>query len=359
MEKLIYANTETSADMLYFAKMNIPDAVFAFTHRGKKCAVLSPLEIGRARKESDFDKIYAANGNTFGALSEIFADLGIREVEVPRDFPAAMFLKLRKAGLKISVCEGDFFPERRKKSEREKAEIKKANNAASAAFERVFEIFKESKIEKKFLKWGGKFLTSEILKFEIESACLSLGADSKYTIAACGNQACDPHCGGFGKISANELCVFDIFPRLKSTGYYGDMTRTFLKGEPSGAQARLVETVQKAQKKAMAKIRAGAKACAVHAEAEKFFVERGYATEFDGNSWSGFFHSTGHGIGLEVHEEPRLGKSKNILKEGEVATVEPGLYYKGLGGCRIEDNVFIKKGGFELLSNFRYDWAIK
>ena len=359
MEKLIYANTEASADMLYFAKMNIPDAVFAFTRRGKKCAILSPLEIGRARRESDFGKIYAANGNYFGALIQIFSDLGISEVEVPHDFPSGIFLRLRGAGLKIKVCEGEFFPGRRKKSDWEKAEIKKANNAASAAFERVFEIFKESKIEKNFLKWRGKFLTSEILKYEIESACLSLGADSKHTIAACGSQACDPHCEGFGKISANKLCVFDIFPRLKSSGYFGDMTRTFLKGEPSDSQTRLVEAVQKAQKKAMQKIRAGARGDTAHSAAANFFEKNGYKTEFDGKSWRGFFHSTGHGLGLEVHEEPRLGRSKNILSEGDVVTVEPGLYYKEIGGCRIEDNVFVRQSGFELLSNFHYGWVVK
>ncbi|MBR4596797.1 MAG: aminopeptidase P family protein [Opitutales bacterium] len=359
MEKLIYANTETSADMLYFAKMNIPDAVFAFTLRGKKCAILSPLEIGRARKESDFDKICAANGEPLETLLEIFSDLGINQVEVPRDFPAGIFLRLKNLGLKIKVCEGEFFPERGIKSAAEAAEIRKANDAASAAFERVFSIFKESKIEKNFLKWRGNFLTSEILKFEIESACLARGADSKYTIAACGDQACDPHCEGFGKISANKLCVFDIFPRLKSSGYFGDMTRTFLKGEPSGAQIKLVETVQKAQKKAMQKIRAGARANAAHNAVLSFFEKNGYKTEFDGKSWSGFFHSTGHGLGLEVHEEPRLGRAKNILKEGEVVTVEPGLYYKGVGGCRIEDNVLVRQNGFDLLSNFHYEWVVK
>lgn len=359
MEKLIYANTEKSPDMLYFAKMNIPDAVFAFTHKGKKYAICSPLEIGRAQKESDFDGIYPSNGNDFDTLLEIFSNLKISEAEVPNSFPTGIFLKLKKAGLKIKVSGGDFFPERRIKSEAEISEIKKANDAASASFERVWQIFRESSIENGFLKWNGKFLTSEILKFEIELQCLKMGAESKNTIAACADQACDPHCEGYGKIRANELCVFDIFPRLKSSGYFGDMTRTFLKGEPNSAQIKLVESVKKAQENVISEIKAGKRADLIHKNVSSFFEKNGYKTDFDGNGWRGFFHSTGHGIGLEVHEEPRLGLAKNTLKSGEVVTVEPGLYYKGIGGCRIEDNVLVLQNGCQKLSNFHYDWVVK
>lgn len=359
MEKLIYANTENSPDMLYFAKMNIPDAIFAFTYKGKKYAICSPLEIGRAQKESDFDGIYPSNGNDFNSLIEIFSKLKILEVEVPKSFPVNVFLKLKNAGLKIKVADADFFPERRIKRDAEISEIKKANDAASASFARVYQIFKESSVEKNFLKWKGKFLTSEILKFEIELQCLKMGAESKNTIASCADQACDPHCEGYGKIKSNSLCVFDIFPRLKSSGYFGDMTRTFLKGEPNQAQIKLVECVQNAQKLAISEIKSNKRADKIHQNVSKFFDKNGFKTDFDGKNWKGFFHSTGHGIGLEVHEEPRLGLAKNILKKGEVVTVEPALYYKGIGACRIEDNVLVTQNGCQMLSNFHYDWVIK
>lgn len=359
-EKLIYANTESSSDMLYFAKMNIPDPVFAFTFKGKKFAILSPLEIGRARKESDFDEILPSRSNSqIADLIDALNALGISEVEVPRSFPSFEFVKLSGAGLKIKVADGDFFPGRRQKTERETAEIKRANFAAAQSFARVREILRESEAGGEFLKWRGKFLTSEILKYEIEAVCLKNGAESKYTIAACGNQACDPHCEGFGKIRKNSLAVFDIFPRMKSSGYFGDMTRTFLKGEPSEAQIKLVETVMKAQKLALEKVKAGALGCDVHKFVSGFFEKSGYKTEIANGKWRGFFHSTGHGIGLDIHEEPRLGLSKNVLRENEVVTVEPGLYYEGLGACRIEDNCRVLKNSRELLSNFDYDWVVK
>ncbi|MBO6101781.1 MAG: M24 family metallopeptidase, partial [Opitutales bacterium] len=90
-----------------------------------------------------------------------------------------------------------------------------------------------------------------------------------------------------------------------------------------------------------------------------FFEKSGYKTEIANGKWRGFFHSTGHGIGLDIHEEPRLGLSKNVLRENEVVTVEPGLYYEGLGACRIEDNCRVLKNSRELLSNFDYDWVVK
>lgn len=359
-EKLIYANSETSSDMLYFAKMNIPDAIYAFTFKGKKVAILSPLEIGRAQKESDFDEILpASSNNQTQDLIDTLRSLKIKSVEVPKNFPALELVKLQDANFDIIINEGDFFAERRFKTDSEIEEIKKANFAASKSFARVRQILKESKIEKGFLKWKNKFLTSEILKFEIELTCLKFGAESKFTIAACGDQACDPHCEGYGKVKANQLMIFDIFPRMKKSGYFGDMTRTFIKGTPSDAQLKLVNTVKKAQDIAFSKIKSGVLGSDVHASVRQYFEKNGYKTENVNGKWRGFFHSTGHGIGLDVHEEPRLSLAKNILKENEVVTVEPALYYEGLGACRIEDNCQVLKNSYAKLSDFDYDWIIK
>lgn len=359
-EKLIYASTEASPDMLYFAKMNIPDPVFAFTSKGRKCAIFSRLEIGRARRESAFDEIFeSASPDPCDDLAAAFSALGIRRVEVPEDFPAGMYVRLASGGLGISVRRGPFFPQREIKAEWEAGEIAKANAAASSAFARVREVLSESSVSGRFIKWRGRHLTSEALKFEIEAACLRMGAESKHTIAAAGDQACDPHCEGFGKIRAGSLMVFDIFPRMKSSGYYGDMTRTFLKGAPSDAQSRLVETVRLAQDEAMKLVKAGARADRVHARAAGVFESRGFKTSREGGEWRGFFHSTGHGLGLEVHESPRLGTGRNILRAGQVVTVEPGLYYPGLGGCRIEDNVLVGASGCRKLSDYPYDWVVR
>ena len=358
-EKLIYASTEKSADMLYFAKMNIPDPFFAFTHGGKKCALMSPLEFGRAAKQSDFDTLYPSGPRSDAEeLAKLLRKLGVGGVEVPSSFPVSEYLALKGLGVRISVCGGEFFPQRRVKDEREIAEIKKANAAAAASYARVVQILREAEENGGALLWRSKPLTSETLKYEIELACLAMGASSEHTIAAGGDQACDPHNEGSGPIRARELLVVDIFPRMKSSGYFGDMTRTFIKGRPTDAQARIVSTVRKAQLDAISRIRAGAIGASVHSAVAGFFEREGFGTEFEGGAWRGFFHSTGHGIGLEVHEEPRLGRQKNALAENEVVTVEPGLYYPGVGACRIEDNVRVLKDGCEILSDFNYDWII-
>lgn len=358
-EKLIYAYTEKSADMLYFAKMNIPDPFFAFTHNGSKCALLSPLEIGRAKKQSAFDVIYpASRRGDVQDIVVIFSDLGIESAQIPHDFPVSVYKKLKGLGLKLDICEGDFFPARRYKTKEEITEIRKANAAACAAYDRVIQILRESKAEGGFLKWRAAFVTSELLKYEIEAACLFNGANSKNTIAAAGDQACDPHCEGYGKIRQNELIIVDIFPRMQSSGYFGDMTRTFIKGRPNEAQTKIVETVKNAQELALSKISQGVMANTVHEAVSDFFENNKFETKFENDAWKGFFHSTGHGIGLEVHEEPRIGLAKNRLQKGEVVTIEPGLYYPGVGACRIEDNVLVLEDGAQMLSDYPYDWVI-
>lgn len=359
-EKLIYASSESSPDMLYFAKMNLPDAIFAFTHKGKKCAIASPLEMGRIKKESNFDEVYAPKSpDEAKSAMQIFSTLGIKKVEVAKDFPSGMFLQLYGLGLDISVAEGEFFPQRAIKSEFETKEISIANNAASKAFERVAQILRESKIVDGILHYNSRELTSEFLRFEIEKTCFLNGAIASHTIASSGTSACDPHCEGYGKIAANSLIVCDIFPHLKSSGYFGDMTRTFLKGKPSDAQIKLVQTVKNAQNLALKKIAANVAANSVHNAVCDYFESLNYHTEIKNGAWVGFFHSTGHGLGLEVHESPRLGRAKNLLKAGEVVTVEPGLYYPEIGACRIEDNVVVQKDSCKMLSNFNYDWIIE
>ncbi|MBR7105387.1 MAG: aminopeptidase P family protein, partial [Opitutales bacterium] len=188
---------------------------------------------------------------------------------------------------------------------------------------------------------------------------LSKGADALYTIVAGGNQACNPHEVGHGAILPNSLIVADIFPRLRSTGYFGDMTRTFLKGEPTSAQSSLVETVIKAQKLALSKVKDGVDGSVIHNAVDDFFAKNGYFTEFKKGAWGGFFHSTGHGVGLDIHEKVSISPRKCILKTGNVITVEPGLYYRGIGGCRIEDTVAVEKNGMRKLSKYHYNWVIK
>jgi Xaa-Pro aminopeptidase len=210
------------------------------------------------------------------------------------------------------------------------------------------------------LWFEGKPLTSERLKFAIEVACLDAGAVSSNTIVAGGDQACDPHERGSGPLRANELIIIDIFPRVTRTGFYGDMTRTFLRGHASDAQRALVDAVRAAQLVAFKGIKAGVNGRDVHKSVAELFKARGYETKHSKNGSVGFFHGTGHGLGLAVHELPRLSSSgDSILRKDAVVTVEPGLYYPGLGGCRIEDVVQVTDAAPRMLSRYHYDWEFR
>ena len=150
--------------------------------------------------------------------------------------------------------------------------------------------------------------------------------------------------------SFTALIVMDIFPRDARTGYFGDMTRTVVRGRASDAQRRLWETVLEGQQLALRAMKPGVDGKEVHDAVTAFFTERGYPTEQRKGRWTGFFHGTGHGLGLEIHEEPRFGRTR--FKPGQVLTVEPGLYYPGLGGVRIEDVVTVTGTGIRMLSRF-------
>lgn len=371
-EILLYGSSRINSDILYFSGVSVSDPFYAFTLGGKKCGILNALEVGRVKKNCALDRVFDGT-KAARTLAEktgtrpddcdvaiaILKSAKVSAITIPADFPVLAADRFLSAGFDVKICEGEMFPKRAVKTAIELSSIKEANAAASSGFSAVEKILRESTIENGYVIYRDKKLTSETLVAEIEKACIDCGADAMDTIAAAGVQACDPHECGHGAIRANSLIVVDIFPRLRSSGYFGDMTRTFLKGEPSKAQCKLVECVAEAQKLALSQVREGADGMNVHAEVEKFFAKNGYKTYEKNGSWCGFFHSTGHGLGLDVHESPSLGRRECILKKGNVVTVEPALYYPEIGGCRIEDNVVVTKTGCKLLSSYPYDWIIE
>ena len=216
---------------------------------------------------------------------------------------------------------------------------------------RGIEVLKQSKWGSgKRLQWHGTALTSEILRAEIDSAILRAGGVPTGTIVAGGDQACDPHERGFGPLYADSLIILDVFPRDAKTGYFGDMTRTVVRGRAGDAQRKLWETVKAGQALALRRIKAGVDGMTIHKAIQELFASRGFPTEIRKGRRVGFFHGTGHGLGLEIHEHPRL--QKVTLKDRQVLTVEPGLYYPGVGGARLEDVVLVTKTGCKILSRF-------
>ncbi|MDR2982792.1 MAG: Xaa-Pro peptidase family protein [Puniceicoccales bacterium] len=367
---LLYAAPNSNADMLWFSRFHAGDPFLAFSSKGKKIGIVSLLEVTRAQKESDFDEVLNLQ-NILTTLRERQPDAGVAEVvawaarkykissfSVPADFPASLYKQVNALGIHLDIGTVPFFPERVIKTKQEQEWIRAGNKASAAGFKAVEKILAESTIRKGFVWHEGKVLTSEKLHLAIERACLDNGAlNVTGLIAAAGDQAVDCHCHGNGPIRANELIVVDIYPRVSATGYFGDMTRTYLKGKASPAQRKLVETVRAAQKVAFAAIKAGVLGADVHKKVASFFIEKGYNPGVDRGYQVGFFHGLGHGLGLDVHEDPSLGlRGTKPLKPGMVVTVEPGLYYLGIGGCRIEDVVLVTKNGCEPLSKHPYRW---
>ena len=368
----MYDSTARSADVLYFGKAQVHDPFIALEDRGQKIAVLSRLEIARVRKEGAYDELLSlealmqqvrakgGGGTEAEIIALIASERKIRSFRVASTFPAGLARALEGAGLKLEIEDGILFPERVFKEDEEAAAIKEGNAASSAGFKAAEKALRAATVGKgNKLMLDGRVLTSERLRFLIDTACLERGAIASNTIVAGGDQACDPHCRGAGPLRANELIIIDIFPQVTKTGYHGDMTRTYLKGRASEAQKALYATVLESQQTALPKHRAGRSGKKIYDEVCAFFKERGYETKIVDGTPVGFFHGLGHGLGLEVHEPPRVNQAGARLKKGMVVTVEPGLYYPGLGGARVEDVVRVTSGEPEMLSSHHYRWLIR
>ena len=373
LSPLLFADTRKSADQRYVGGFSVPDAFISFKHGRKWIAVLNQLEFGRALKESCFDAILSLEDLTekarsqFGSfrvgypevIATIAEEYGIEGFKVPGDFPSGIAFKLIELGLKIVVVEGSLFPGRETKTEEEIAMIREGNRCSALGIKAAEQALKKSEIRKGKLYLNNRLLTSERLREKVEIACLEAGSVSMDTIVAGGDQACDPHCAGEGTLRANELIIVDVFPQVSKTGYYGDMTRTFLKGKPSEQQKAIVDAVFQAQQAAIKEVKAGVNGKAIHQGVVERFAKLGFFTERDENGARGFIHGTGHGLGLEIHEAPRVSTVSRKLKRNAVVTIEPGLYYPGIGGCRIEDVVAARNDRAEKLSDYHYRWQIR
>jgi Xaa-Pro aminopeptidase len=364
LARLIVAPSDTDADMLYATRIFIGDPFIFLQQKGKRILVLSDLEIDRAKKNAKADEFVMFNqlerevqGKAKKAppyekvLAHFLTKRGVKRALVPANFPLGFANEIKRNGIALETSNGLFWPAREKKTAEEIRLLERALRMTETGMKRGMEILKASKPGTgKKLKWSGKTLTSEILRAEIDSAILRAGGVPTNTIVAGGDQACDPHERGFGPLRADGLIILDIFPRDGKTGYWGDMTRTVVRGRASEQQRKLWEAVKAGQTLALKRIKAGVDGMSIHQAITELFERRGFPTEVRNGRRVGFFHGTGHGLGLEIHEYPRL--QKVVLKAGQCLTVEPGLYYPGIGGARIEDVVIVEKTGCRILSRF-------
>jgi Xaa-Pro aminopeptidase len=364
LARLIVAPSDTDADMLYATRIFIGDPFIFLQQKGKRILVLSDLEIDRAKKNAKADEFVMFNqlerevqGKAKKAppyekvLAHFLTKRGVKRALVPANFPLGFANEIKRNGIALETSNGLFWPAREKKTAEEIRLLERALRMTETGMKRGMEILKTSKLGTgKKLKWSGKTLTSEILRAEIDSAILRAGGVPTNTIVAGGDQACDPHERGFGPLRADSLIILDIFPRDGKTGYWGDMTRTVVRGRASEQQRKLWEAVKAGQTLGLKRIKAGVDGMSIHQAITELFERRGFPTEVRNGRRVGFFHGTGHGLGLEIHEYPRL--QKVVLKAGQCLTVEPGLYYPGIGGARIEDVVIVEKTGCRILSRF-------
>jgi Xaa-Pro aminopeptidase len=364
--QLIVADSERDANMLYATGLFVPDPFIYLHYDRRPLLVMSDLEIDRARAGaphcrvaslSDVQRKLRRDGvkqpRFAHVIRHIMREKKIRRALVPENFPFGLARELKKLGVKIKP-RPNFFPRREFKTADEVKKISAALMMAEVGMSEGMHAIRLSKIGKRRqLIFRGTPLTSERLRAIIDCAVMQASGLAANTIVAGGQQACDPHERGHGPLRANEAIIIDIFPRSQKTGYFGDITRTVVRGRADEATRKLYDTVLRGQKIAFDKMRARVKTSDVHKAVQDFFVKQGYKTGRHDGHMEGFFHGTGHGLGMEIHEAPRVGAtSLGELRPGHVVTVEPGLYYPDIGGIRLEDVALVTSNGAKNLTRF-------
>jgi Xaa-Pro aminopeptidase len=360
--RLIYAASETDADILYPTGFFAPDP-FLFVQRGPtRFLVMSDLELDRARSQATVDRVLSwteiaapleKNGRrapVADVVARVLSQLGLRRVSVPRSFPLGLAQELAKRRVRLDLGPDPFWPEREIKEPREVRKIEASLRSAEAGLMAGIEALRSCRIKRGWLMRDGRKFTAEDLRSAVNTRMMAEGFVPSHTICAPGDQAVDPHEGGHGPIRANQPVVMDIFPRSEKTGYFGDLTRTVVRGRASFALHELYAIVHEGVRLGHRMLKPGVEGMTIHKAIQALFERQGYVTGIKNGRMQGFFHGTGHGLGLEIHEAPSIGKRPCTMRAGHVVTVEPGLYYLGLGGVRIEDVALVTRAGSRCLT---------
>ncbi|MDX8383061.1 MAG: M24 family metallopeptidase [Ghiorsea sp.] len=373
--QLLISGSEHHADMLYVSGIFVPDAfvVIGIIEDGATSwhGLFSPLEVDRAKADSKLDEVHldslwhesAAQQGWKRSLSTAAAaflkEQQVQDVTVPADFPFLAAEELRELGFKLTPSPASLFPERIIKSELEIQQLTQAEKLTAASMLQAETFIAACGISNAGLVTfptghakAGKVVKSEDIRAVIETFLISQGAVPSHTIVACAKQSADPHQMGSGDIAAHQPIIIDIFPRLVASGYWGDMTRTYVKGKASTELKAMYQTVLEGQDMGLSMVRSGADTSLIHQSITAHFDQQGFKTGVVNGKQGGFFHGTGHGVGLDIHEAPRVSKNGQILEERMVITIEPGLYYAHIGGVRLEDLVVVREQGCDNLTQF-------
>lgn len=351
----------SDSNIRYLSNFTAPDSFLFLQTSGKNYLVVSNMEKGRAIKQappgtavltpSELGLRRKGASKLANQAAALIKKSGISRVHVPVDFPVALFHALEKKGIRIGVMKTPACPERIVKSSNEIALIRQSQQAAASAIQVATALIHSAKIGKNNqLMLNGKVLTSETVRKHVSRELIRHECSANDTIIAGGIQGTDCHERGSGPLYAGQSIIMDIFPRSEIHGYWGDITRTVCRGPAPPALKKMYNAVKAAQQTALAMV--GPEVCTddIHRAVQAVFEKRGYETKEEGGRHVGFVHGTGHGVGLDIHESPRIGRSGEVLEAGHVVTVEPGLYYPELGGVRIEDTIVVTEKGWRYLA---------
>ena len=358
--RLLVGGAGDCPDMEYASGFRAPDPVVLLCEGRRRLLVVSELEFGRAsrcgpRTTALTPSMLGVRAASRHRLAEwahrLLKREGVSRVVVDPAFPFGVGSYLRARRIRVDICSGALFPERAVKSPDECRKIRESQQAAVIAMRAATALISGAEIGRGgFLQVRGHRLTAEAVRRTIARALLDHDCVARDTIVAGGSQAVDPHEAGHGPLMAHRPIVIDIFPQHEKHGYWGDITRTLVRGNPTPEARAMYAAVKAAQGAALNAIRPGVKCSTVHRRAADELERRGFATEVRNGRHVGFIHGTGHGVGLSIHEAPSIGRSGTRLRSGHVITVEPGLYYPEIGGVRIEDTVRVTADGWRYLA---------
>jgi Xaa-Pro aminopeptidase len=362
---LLHAAPETSADLFHAVPAGIGDAFTFVEVDGHGTAAVSALDrdMVAASGADVVDPAELGRDELIGSglgMEAMDAEmalrlcrrLGVERAVVPGDFPVIVADHLRAEGLELVVDPDTFMRRRRVKTPAQIEGMRRAQKAADAAMAVARDLLHECR----------DGLTAEAVRAALQAVCAERGADlPDDVIVAPGTQGANGHESGHGPVEPGVPVVVDIWPRDKASRCWADMTRTFVAGggEPPAELAEFWALCKESLDAVHAAIRPGVAGGELFGISCEPFERAGKPTQRTKEPGrplaEGYFHSLGHGVGLEVHERPHLGRLSDDLVAGDVIAVEPGCYRPGFGGCRLEDLVLVTQDGGEILTDFAYD----
>ena len=375
---MIIADTIRSPELRHEVPLAVPDPFFYAEVGGKRTVVVSSLEAGRIAalgsdievltfEDAGVDQLLQRGLDTYTLNRELYLgacrQLGLQAATTPGGFPLEYADHFRAGGIELAADQPFFDARRRVKNERELAGIRRACRAVEAGVAVGAEMLRSAARSNGVLTLDGEPLTCERVQLAVERAFGEHGAAAEEFVVSHGEQTAVGHEAGSGPIAADDVVLFDLFPRDRESACYSDFTRTFSLGRPSDELGEYHRLAKEALDLAVAAVKPGVRGSDIHRMVCDFFHEHGHKTQLhkeEGESLvDGYFHATGHGVGLEVHEQPGVGRIESEpLLAGDVIALEPGLYRHGYGGVRLEDLVLVTVEGAEILTHYPYDFEL-